>query len=111
MPLPLEASVSGLVCANRHCIEGGDDLVPDSWSAFRRTVRVGVDGCLTGHILFITRQLEAGLQGRTEDGGLRWCSSIWEPAKSLLHAQDLAILETTACTQHPRKHWLEDVLP
>ena len=34
--------------ASSGCIESGDDLVPNSWSAFGRTVRVGVDGCLTG---------------------------------------------------------------
>ena len=86
----------GLLYESRDCTEGGDDLVPISWSAFGRTVRVGVDGCLTGHIFFITRQLDAGLRGRTEDGGLHWCSFISESAKSLLRAYDLAILETTA---------------
>ena len=53
----------GLLYESRDCIEGGEDLVPISWSAFGRTVRVGVDGCLTGHTFFITRQLEAGLRG------------------------------------------------
>ena len=55
----------GGYCANGSCIESGDDLVPISWSAFGRAVRVGVDGCLTGlFIFFVSSRLEGVVRGR-----------------------------------------------